>query len=42
MMYKAFIGLAAVTGFLALVLVAFIVSKVWFNRKPKIQRQVWI
>lgn len=41
-MYKAFIGLAAVAGFLALATIAFIGNKVLSNRKGKIPRQVWI
>lgn len=40
--YKAFIGLAAVAGFLALALIAFIGNKVLSNRKSKVPRQVWI
>lgn len=41
-MYKAFVGMAAVAGFLALALIAFIGNKVVSDRKRKIQRQVWI
>lgn len=36
--YKAFIGMASVTGFLALALIAFVGNKVLFQKKPRIQR----
>lgn len=41
-MYKAFIGLAAVAGFLALAMIAFIGNKVLSKGKSEIPRQVWI
>lgn len=41
-MYKAFIGLAAVAGFLALATIAFIGNKVLSKGKSTIPRQVWI